>query len=83
MAPKGSPIVTRLAGPAGPSWTTLTPAQGAIKVRSPVAPPPTHTHIALHVVKGHIKKAQGPRALPSHTQAERIPPKDPGAAARQ
>ena len=66
MAPKGSPIANRLARPATPAWTTLTPAQKAIKVRQP--PLPTSHHIAQHVVKGHVKKSQGPRDLPSHTQ---------------
>jgi len=65
MAPKGSPIANRLAKPAAPSWTTQTPAQKEIEARRP--PSPTHSHIAPHVVKGHVKKAHGPRVLPSHT----------------
>ena len=65
MAPKGSPIANRLTRPAAPSGTTKTPAQKAIEVRKP--PMPTSHHIAQHVVKGHVKKALGPRDLPRHT----------------
>ena len=42
MAPKGSPIATRLARPTGPNYTTLNPAQKAIEVRTPPSPAPPH-----------------------------------------
>ena len=57
-APPGSPIADRLAKPAGPGWTTLTPAQAAIKVRYPPLPA---LCITPPVVTGHVKEPEGPR----------------------